>query len=106
MSEWAKEFFSDWNLLSELRQEKPLIHCITNYVTVNDVANMMLAAGASPIMADAIQEVEEITELSKALVLNIGTLNEGKVKAMLVAGKKAASLGRPVILDRSPMGNF
>lgn len=89
-------------LLFRLRQEKPLIHCITNYVTANDVANMLLAAGASPVMADAEQEVEEITALSKGLVLNLGTLKEASVNAMLLAGKRAAVMGHPIILD--PVG--
>lgn len=91
-----------WPLIQSLRAEKPLIHCITNYVTVNDVANVILAAGASPIMADAGSEVEEITSLSKGLVLNIGTLQEASVEGMLAAGRKAAELGHPIVVD--PVG--
>lgn len=94
--------FAGWRLLQEVRTAKPLIHCMTNYVTANDTANMILATGASPVMAEAGPEVEEITALSKALVLNLGTLNESRAEAMLLAGKKAASLGHPVILD--PVG--
>jgi len=82
--------------------KKPLVHHITNYVTVNDCANITLAIGASPIMADDIREVEAITSISSALVLNIGTLNERTVQAMLAAGEKANKLGIPVVFD--PVG--
>lgn len=102
MSERDSNIFADWKLLHGIRQQRPLIHCITNYVTANDTANIILAMGASPVMAEARQEVEEITALSKGLVLNIGTLNESRAEAMLLAGKKAAALGHPVILD--PVG--
>lgn len=88
--------------LEELRRRKPLIHHITNYVTVNDCANIVLAVGASPIMADDIDEVEAITSISSALVLNIGTLNRRTVEAMLAAGKKANEADIPIILD--PVG--
>lgn len=88
--------------LERVQQKKPLLHCITNYVTVNDCANMVLACGASPIMADAIQEVEDITTICNGLVINIGTLNERTVASMIKAGKKANALGHPVILD--PVG--
>lgn len=84
------------------RLKAPLVHNITNYVTVNDCANILLACGASPIMADDINEVEEITSICNALVINIGTLNERTIKSMIKAGKKANELGRPVILD--PVG--
>ncbi|MBC2581910.1 hydroxyethylthiazole kinase [Clostridium sp. DJ247] len=89
-------------LLSIIKEKKPLIHHITNYVTVNDCANIVLAIGASPIMADTIEEVEDIVSLASALVLNMGTLSKEHVEAMLVAGKKANELGIPVILD--PVG--
>lgn len=88
--------------LQEVREKKPLVHHITNYVTVNDCANIVLAIGASPIMADDIDEVEAITAISSALVLNIGTLNNRTVTSMLAAGKKANELNIPVILD--PVG--
>jgi hydroxyethylthiazole kinase len=88
--------------LQEVRENKPLVHHITNYVTVNDCANIVLAIGASPIMADDIDEVEAITAISSALVLNIGTLNSRTVTSMLAAGKKANELNIPVILD--PVG--
>lgn len=85
-----------------LRAKTPLIHYLTNYVTANDCANITLAAGASPVMASAREEVEEIVSLAGALVLNIGTISSEAGEAMLAAGKKAASLGIPVILD--PVG--
>lgn len=88
--------------LENVRTQSPLVHNITNYVTVNDCANALLAIGASPIMADDIEEVEEIISICSALVINIGTLNERTVKSMIAAGKKANVLGKPVILD--PVG--
>ena len=77
-----------------LRSRSPLIHNITNYVTVNDCANMVLACGASPIMADDAAEVEEITAICGGLNINIGTLNSRTVTSMLLAGKKANQLGQ------------
>jgi len=88
--------------LGGLKGKKPLIHHITNYVTVNDCANMTLAIGASPVMADDIGEVEEMVSFAAALVLNMGTLNARTIEAMLVAGKKAHKMGIPVIFD--PVG--
>lgn len=85
-----------------LKEKTPLVHTITNYVTVNDCANIILAAGGSPIMADSILEVEEITSISDALVINIGTLNDRLVKSMIRAGKKSNQLDLPSILD--PVG--
>ena len=90
------------NLLAIVRQTKPLVHNITNYVTVNDVANILLAIGASPIMADAKEEAADIASISKALVLNIGTLNERTVESMILAGKAANERNIPVIFD--PVG--
>lgn len=89
-------------MLENVRGKKPLIHNITNYVTVNDCANILLACGASPIMSDDIGEVEEITALCSGLVINIGTLNQRTIPAMLAAGKKANALGHPTVLD--PVG--
>ncbi|MDD6920432.1 MAG: hydroxyethylthiazole kinase [Eubacteriales bacterium] len=85
-----------------LREKTPLVHNITNYVTVNDVANMVLACGASPIMADDLEEVEEITAICDGLCINIGTLNKRTIDAMIVAGKKSKELGHIVLLD--PVG--
>ena len=76
-----------------LRSRCPLIHNITNYVTVNDCANMVLACGASPIMADDAAEVEEITAICGGLNINIGTLNSRTVTSMLLAGKRPISWG-------------
>lgn len=89
-------------ILSNLRTLRPLIHCITNYVSVCDVANALLAIGASPIMADDESEASQITSISNALLINIGTLNSRTINAMIKAGKTACELGKPVILD--PVG--
>ena len=88
--------------LKHVKEKSPLIHNITNYVTVNDCANIVLACGASPIMADDKNEVEEITAICGGLNINIGTLNSRTIEAMLLAGKKANELGHPVVLD--PVG--
>ncbi len=85
-----------------LREGGALVHNITNYVTVNDVANILLAAGASPIMSDDIEDAPEITAICGGLNINIGTLNQRTVPAMFASGKKARELGHPVLLD--PVG--
>lgn len=85
-----------------VRKKVPLVHCITNYVTVNDVANILLACGGSPIMADDINEVSEITSISNALVINIGTLNERTIASMLKAAKTANEKKIPIVFD--PVG--
>ena len=89
-------------MLANVREKNPLIHNITNYVTVNDCANILLACGASPIMADDVDEVEEITSLCAGLNINIGTLNQRTIPAMIAAGKQANLLHHPVLLD--PVG--
>lgn len=89
-------------MLENVRKTCPLIHNITNYVSINDCANILLACGASPIMADAPEEAEEITAICSGLNLNMGMLSQGKIVAMLAAGKKANELGHPVVLD--PVG--
>ncbi len=88
--------------LEAIKEAKPLVHHITNYVTVNDCANACLAIGASPIMADEATEVCDITAIASSLVINIGTLNERTVASMLKAGMKANECGIPVVLD--PVG--
>lgn len=88
--------------IKEIRSLSPRVHCITNYVTAGDVANMILAIGGSPIMAQGIREVEDVTSICQSLVLNMGTLEEERVDAMILAGRKALALGHPVILD--PVG--
>ena len=88
--------------LRALRDRKPLVHQITNYVVMNETANATLALGALPVMAHAREEVEEMAQLAGALVLNIGTLSPHWVDAMVAAGRKANELGVPVVLD--PVG--
>lgn len=88
--------------LNNLKQKNPLIHCITNYVTVNDVANSLIAIGASPVMADEPSESGEITAISNGLLINLGTLNLNTIKAMHNSIKMANSLNLPVVLD--PVG--
>ena len=88
--------------LENVRTQVPLVHNITNYVTVNDVANVLLACGGSPIMADEAEEVEDITTICGGLNINIGTLNKRTISGMLLAGKRAKELGHPVLLD--PVG--
>lgn len=89
-------------ILENVRRKGPLVHNITNYVTVNDCANALLACGGAPIMSDCIDEVEDITSICDALNINIGTLNRNTVPSMFTAGKKSNSLGHPVVLD--PVG--
>lgn len=90
------------NMIEQLRKQTPRVHCITNYVTAGSVANFVLASGGSPIMASSVKEVEEVTAICNSLVINLGTLEEAAVPAMILAGKKAAALGHPIILD--PVG--
>lgn len=90
------------HIISSVAEKTPLIHCITNYVTVNDVANVLLACGGSPIMADDAEEAEEMTSICNGLVINIGTLNARTISSMVLAGKKANELGNIVVLD--PVG--
>ena len=89
-------------IISNVREKCPLIHNITNYVTVNDVANILLACGGSPIMSDDEGEVEEITSICGGLNINIGTLNKNTIPSMFLAGQKANQLGHKVLLD--PVG--
>jgi len=89
-------------ILERTRSTSPLVHCISNYVTANDCVNLLLASGASAIMADDADEVEEITAMGQALVINLGTPNPRRLEAMLKAGKAANRLGHPVVFD--PVG--
>jgi hydroxyethylthiazole kinase len=89
-------------MFENVRAGCPLIHNITNYVTVNDCANMVIACGASPIMADDKDEVADITTICAGLNINIGTLNSRTIASMLIAGKRANELHHPVVLD--PVG--
>lgn len=88
--------------LNNLREKSPLVHNITNYVTVNDVANILLACGASPIMSDEPEDVYDITSICEGLNINIGTLNKRSIEAMFIAGCRAKELGHILLLD--PVG--
>lgn len=85
--------------LRKIKEQRPLVHHITNWVTIYDCANIVRAIGALPVMAHAIEEVEQMTSISSALVLNIGTLTVDLVESMILAGKKANEKNIPVILD-------
>lgn len=87
---------------NRVREKKPLVHHITNAVTINDCANITLSMGAAPVMAEAPEEVAEMVGLAGALVLNIGTLTMGQIESMVIAGEQANDLQVPVILD--PVG--
>ena len=89
-------------MLENVRAKSPLVHNITNYVTVNDVANVLLAAGGSPIMSDDADDVEDISSICGGLNINIGTPNKNTIPSMFLAGKKANALGHIVLLD--PVG--
>ena len=89
-------------IFSNVRGKIPLVHNITNYVTVNDVANIILACGGSPIMSDDTEDVEDITSICGGLNINIGTLNKNTIPSMFLAGAKANALGHKVLLD--PVG--
>ena len=88
--------------LDQVRTTCPLVHNITNYVTVNDVANVLLACGGSPIMSDEPEDVSDITSICGGLNINIGTLNQRTIEAMFVAGKRAKELDHVILLD--PVG--
>lgn len=90
------------SVMADVRKAKPLVQCITNRVTINDCANIILAAGGSPTMAEDLREVEEIVRTAQGLVLNIGIVGESLVESMLKAGKCAKAAGIPVIFD--PVG--
>ena len=92
----------DGTVIEAVRVTAPLIHCITNYVTANDVANLLLAIGARPVMADDPAEAAEITLAARGLCLNLGTLHSASVPAMYAAGAAAASRSIPLVLD--PVG--
>ncbi len=89
-------------IFENMKNNTPIVHSITNYVTVNDCANIILASGGSPIMSDEIDDVEDILSFSGALVINIGTLNSRTVETMIYAGKIANRNNIPVVLD--PVG--
>ena len=92
----------DFTRLDDIRRQRPLVHCVSNIVSANDCANLALAVGASPMMAQAPEEMADITAISDATVLNTGTPDAAKFDACRVCGREAAALGRPVVLD--PVG--
>jgi hydroxyethylthiazole kinase len=91
-----------YKLIETIRTENPLVHNITNIVVANDSANGLLAIGASPFMSSTVAEMEEVATLADVVVLNMGTLNDEQLQAMITAGKKANELGKPIVLD--PVG--
>ena len=92
----------DYTVCAAVRAKRPLVHCISNIVTANDCANLLLAAGASPMMAEAPEEMAEITRLADATVLNTGTPSAGKYAAARICLEESNRLGKPVVLD--PVG--
>ncbi len=94
-----KQKISVFNLFQRVKEQKPLVHHLTNWVTIYDCANVVKVLGASPVMAHAPEEVAQMSAISSALVLNIGTLTVDLVKAMKIAAKMADSKGIPIILD-------
>jgi hydroxyethylthiazole kinase len=91
-----------WKIREKVRDTSPLVHNITNYVVMNTTANALLAIGASPVMAHAEEEVQDMVQIANALVINIGTLSDKWVQSMKLALKKANGLNKPVVLD--PVG--
>lgn len=89
-------------ILTNVKKYTPIVHSITNYVTVNDCANIILASGGSPIMADELDEMKDIVSLCSSLVINIGTLNKNTIQSMFLAGKIANELNIPIVFD--PVG--
>ncbi|MCT4599863.1 MAG: hydroxyethylthiazole kinase [Marinifilaceae bacterium] len=88
--------------LKKIRENSPLVHNITNYVVMNNTANALLSIGASPVMAHAKEEVEDMVSIASSLVINMGTLSSKWVESMLIAGDKANSMGKPIVFD--PVG--
>lgn len=91
--------------LDDVRKRAPLIHNITNYVTINDVANIILACGASPIMSDEPTDIEEITSICQGLTINMGMLNPRKIESMRKAGRKSNELHHKIVLDPVGVGS-
>lgn len=91
-----------WKNISAVKEKSPLVHNITNFVVMNNTANALLSAGASPVMAHATDEVEDMVKIANALVVNIGTLSQKWVEAMQLAMKQAQKMGKPIIFD--PVG--
>lgn len=92
-------------VIMQIRRRSPLVHCITNYVTANDCANLLLGCGASAIMADDPLEAAEISAMCDGLVLNMGTPNLRKLKALIIAGRRANQLNHPIVFDPVGVGS-
>lgn len=90
--------------LENLKLKQPIIHNITNFVSANDCANILLAAGASPIMANEYKEMDDVTRISHGLNINLGTINDSLVPSMLLAGELSNELSHPVVLDLVGIG--
>jgi hydroxyethylthiazole kinase len=101
---WRLKLPEIYELLDRIKEQKPLIHHITNWVTIYDCANITRAIGALPVMAHAIEEVADMTSIASGLVLNIGTLTPELIESMIIAGKKANQMGIPVLLDAVGVG--
>ena len=102
----AKKFKENWQQIkAAIKKEKPLIHQITNYVSANDSATITLNWGALPVMASAPEEAADMVESASALLINLGTLNQERIKSIFKAGKKANQLDIPVILDPVGVGS-
>jgi hydroxyethylthiazole kinase len=93
-----------WKNIESIRENSPLVHNITNYVVMNNTANALLAAGASPVMAHAVEEVKDMVGIASSLVINIGTLSEKWVQGMRMAMQAASKLNKPVAFDPVGMG--
>lgn len=89
-------------ILERTRRNTPMVHCMVNLVTANDCANLALACGASPIMAEDLEEMEQVVSACDGLVLNLGTPSPRKIQALLLAGKTAKTQGKPIVFD--PVG--
>lgn len=96
------DIWNTWEAVAAIRRQAPVVHNITNYVVMNSTANALLALGASPVMAHAEEEMADMVGIASALVLNLGTLSGSWIKAMFLAGERAAERGIPVVLD--PVG--
>ena len=90
------------NLKNQIQKKAPLIHCLTNHITINDCANIILAIGGKPIMAEHREEVSEITNSSSSLVINLGNITDERMESILISGKAAKQNNIPIILD--PVG--
>ncbi|MGN0674772.1 MAG: hydroxyethylthiazole kinase [Oscillospiraceae bacterium] len=91
-------------LRQKIKTERPLVHCITNHISINDCANALLALGAKPIMAEHKDEVADITASAKALAVNLGNISDSRLAAISVSGDTAKKLGIPCIIDLVGVG--